>query len=61
MAYEILDTQTNTLVTVFTLVKFDFLDEPINIPHINPTGDEDIQIGISNREITEKRKLLEIQ
>jgi len=61
MAYEILDIQTNTLVTVFTLVKFDFLDEPINIPHINPTGDEDIQKGISNREITEKRKLLEIQ
>jgi len=61
MAYTILSTETNVLTTIFTLVKFDFLDEPINIAHTNPTGDEDIQAGISNREITERRKLLEIQ
>ena len=50
MSYKILDTQTSILTTVWTLVKFDFLEKPINIPHTNPTGDEDIQLGILNRE-----------
>jgi len=56
MAYEILDTQTSILTTVWTLVQFDFLEEPINIPHVNPTGDEDIKLGILNREASERKK-----
>ena len=56
MSYKILDTQTSILTTVWTLVKFDFLEKPINIPHTNPTGDEDIQLGILNRETSERKK-----
>ena len=57
MAYTILSTETNVLTTVFTLVKFDFLDEPINIAHTNPADDADIELGISNREVSERNKL----
>lgn len=55
--YIILDTQQNTLVTTFTTVQFDFLEEPTVIAHTNVTSDEDIQLGISNREVSERNKL----
>ncbi len=55
MANKILDTQTSILTTDWTLVQFDFLEEPINIPNVNPTGDEDIQVGILNREASERK------
>ena len=82
MAYTILDTQIDTtlsptifspgdkMITVWTLVKFDFLDEPINIPHIYPrvsryfkldlTGQESIEmikVGILKREEEEKNNI----
>ncbi|HLC78037.1 MAG TPA: hypothetical protein VJH92_02845, partial [Candidatus Nanoarchaeia archaeon] len=41
--------------TVFTVVQFDFLDEPIEIAHFNPQSEKDIELGISNRYISEKR------
>ena len=41
--------------TVFTTVLFDFMDEEIEIPHFNPQSEKDIELGISNRYISEKR------
>jgi hypothetical protein len=61
MAYEILDKQTSVITTVWTMVKFDFLEEAINIPHVNPTNEEDIILGIENREISERNKLLSVE
>jgi hypothetical protein len=61
MAYEILDKQTSVMTTVWTLVKFDFLEEAINIPHVNPESEDDIILGIENREISEKNKLLSVE
>lgn len=61
MAYEILDKQTSIITTVWTLIKFDFLEEAINIPHVNPANEEDIILGIENREISERNKLLSIE
>ena len=61
MAYEILDKQTSVITTVWTLVKFDFLEEAINIPHVNPKSEEDIILGIENREISERNKLLSVE
>lgn len=50
-------TVTNRLVK--TLVEFDIAGEvfQIEIPHFNPQTEVDITLGISNREITERRKL----
>jgi hypothetical protein len=81
MAYEILEVEVETqlsptafspgdkMITVWTLVQFDFLDEPINIPYIYPrvsryfeldlTGEESIEmikVGILKREEEEKNK-----
>jgi hypothetical protein len=81
MAYEILEVEVKTqlsptafspgdkMITVWTLVQFDFLDEPINIPHIYPrveryfevdlTGEESIEmikVGILKREEEEKNR-----
>lgn len=56
MSYEIKDRQTVVSTTVWTLVKFDFLEEEINIPHFNPQSEGDILTGIENREITERNK-----
>lgn len=61
MAYEILDKQTSLTTTVWTLVKFDFLEDAISIPHINPANDEEIIKGIENREISERNNLLIVE
>ena len=41
--------------TIFTTCKFDFMDKPIEIAHFNPQSEKDIELGISNRYISEKR------
>ena len=44
--------------TIFTNVQFDFMDEPIEIAHFFGDGivkEKDIELGISNRYISEKR------
>ena len=50
-------TVTNKIVT--TTVEYYINDEIVivEIPHFNPQSDEDITIGISNREVSERRKL----
>ena len=45
------------LTTVNCTVKFDFLDEAVIIPVVNPTDENDFITAFKNREITEKRKL----
>jgi hypothetical protein len=42
---------------VFTTVKFDFMEDEIEIAHFNPQSEKDIAQGISNRSISEQRKL----
>lgn len=81
MAYEILEVEVRTelsptafspgdkMITVWTLVQFDFLKEPINIAHVYPrvsryfefdlTSEESIEgikVGILKREEEEKNK-----
>lgn len=57
MAYtEITRTQMNE-DTLVTQVQFDFMDRAIWIPHFRPQSEDDILLGISNREITEKKRL----
>ena len=41
--------------TIFTNVQFDFMNEPIEIAHFMPQSEKDIELGISNRYISEKR------
>lgn len=46
--------------TITTLVQYDFLSEPINVAHfvLNISNIEShIQMGLNNREISEKKKL----
>jgi len=57
MAYTIIDGGTRISTTIWTTVKFDFLDELIDIPHFEPKSEADIILGIENREITERNKL----
>lgn len=57
MAYtEIARTQMND-DTVVTQVQFDFMERAIWIAHFKPQSEDDILLGISNREITEKKRL----
>lgn len=51
--------QTITNRLVKTLVEFDIAGEvfQLEIPHFNPQSEDDIILGIQNREITERRKL----
>jgi len=55
MEYKILNTIEEK--TIKTLVKFDFLEDPITISHFMPQSEEDIIKGIENRYISEKRDL----
>ena len=50
-------TLTNKIVT--TTVEYDINGEfvIVDIPHFNPQSEADITLGITNREITEERKL----
>lgn len=50
-------TVINKIVT--TTVEFYINDDIVivEIPHFNPQSDDDIIIGITNREITERKKL----
>ena len=57
MSYEIISREIIVNTTVFTKVKFDFLEEEIDVAHFNPQSEEDILLGISNREISERNKL----
>lgn len=57
MAYTITDGGVRIATTIWTTVKFDFLDYEIDIPHFEPKSEADIIIGIENREITERNKL----
>ena len=46
--------------TVWTTVVYTFSDgstKEVEIPHFNPSDEEEIQLGISNRFITEQRSL----
>lgn len=58
MAYQIISQNPsedgNTIITV---VKFDFINKNVTIPHFKPEDQDAIELGISNREITEKKKL----
>jgi hypothetical protein len=48
-------------VMVYTLVEYNFPEYnqtvQVEITHFNPQSEEEIEIGISNRGITEQRKL----
>lgn len=48
---------TLTNRTVITTVEYEFGDDKVilEIPHFNPQTEDDILLGISNREISEKR------
>ena len=50
-------TVINKIVT--TTVEFYINDEIVivEIPHFNPQSDDDITIGITNREVSERKKL----
>jgi hypothetical protein len=50
-------TVTNTIVT--TKVEYDIAGELVivEIPHFNPQSEDDIELGINNRYVTEERKL----
>ena len=46
--------------TVWTTVVYTFSDgstKEVDIPHFNPIDEEEIQLGISNRFITEQRAI----
>lgn len=53
---EISRTQLNE-DTLTTLVQYDFMETPVCIAHFRPQSEDDILLGINNREITEKKKL----
>ena len=55
--YTIIDKQTVVTTTVYTKVKFDFMEDEIVIPHVNPQTEADIILGIENREISELKKI----
>jgi len=57
MAYKILDQHDE--ITVRTLVKYDDIEEPILIPHFMPKDQKEIELGIENRYISEKKALEE--
>lgn len=57
MAYTEISRTEMSNETVVTQVKFDFMDRAIWIPHFRPQSEDDILLGISNREITEKKRL----
>ena len=57
MEYTILEGGTTISTTIWTTVKFNFMDEPIDIPHFEPKSEADIILGIENRYITELDKL----
>lgn len=61
MNYTIIDGGTRISTTVWTTVKFDFMNEPIDIPHFEPKSEADITLGIENRYITELNKLNNIE
>lgn len=44
-------------VTVFTEVEYDFggTKVTVEVAHFKPTSEADIQLGISNREVSERR------
>ena len=48
-------------VMVYTLVEYNFPENnqtvEVEITHFNPQSEEEIELGISNRGITEQRKL----
>ena len=58
---EIPDTEVNwTTKTVKTKVEYDFSGyglHTVDIAHFNPQSNADIELGISNRAVTEQRKL----
>lgn len=50
-------TVTNKIVTTTVEYYINYNIVIVEIPHFNPQSDEDITIGISNREVSECRKL----
>lgn len=62
---EVLDEEGNVIMpardetTVFTKVEYDFngVKVVVDIPHFMPRSEDDITLGINNREVTELRKL----
>lgn len=57
MGYKIIDRQTVVSTTVYTKVKYDFIEDEISIPHVNPQSEADIILGIENREISELKRI----
>ena len=65
MSNDIFDEEGNLLMssreekTVMTLVEYDFNGTvvTVNIPHFMPQSEDDIILGITNREVTEFEKL----
>lgn len=53
---EISRTQLNEDILT-TLVQYDFMESLVCITHFRPQSEDDIILGINNREITEKKKL----
>jgi hypothetical protein len=56
MTYRILSTRSEE--TVFTTVEYEFDGTPVvvEVAHFMPMSEEDIIIGIENREVSERRK-----
>lgn len=50
-------TLTNKIVTTKVEYYINYNIVIVEIPHFNPQSDEDITIGISNREVSERKKL----
>lgn len=57
MYAETQDRQIQVMTTVYCTVKYDFLQEEIVIPVVNPQSEDDFTTAFSNREISEKRKI----
>lgn len=57
MSYKILSTRSEE--TVFTTVEYNLDGEVVvvEVAHFMPESEEDIRIGIENREVTERAKL----
>ena len=58
MTYKIIEV-TQFEETIFTLVEYNFDGTIIvvNIPHFMPNNNDEIELGITNRALSEKRKL----
>jgi len=62
MSHKILNTRED--ITKTTTVEFTFANgskKILDVPHFNPKDDADIELGLSNREISEQRAIDELK